>query len=232
MLRLLVTDVDRTILTHDHELPNRVKEQLARAREAGVLLVLATARSPMGVLPYAEQLRPDWTICFNGGWTGDPKSGARSRTALRRSPIERDAALTVMTAALAEGLRAMWFSETGIHVLEDDEVVRREAAITNEPLHVARSLDDLPDGAGKIMCVALEAERQQTFELIRAKFRNAIRLALACAASRDRSGWRFEANRYPDSRSGYEDLGAGLRRRRGRRKWSRNVGLGGGRSNG
>ena len=38
-----------------------------------------------------------------------------SGAALRRSPIERDAALKVMTAALAEGLSAMWFSETGIH---------------------------------------------------------------------------------------------------------------------
>lgn len=91
MPRLLVTDVDRTILTHDHMLPSRVKEQLARAKEAGVLLVLATARSPIGVRPYADQLGPDWTICFNGGWTGDPKSGA----ALRRSLI---VALTVASA--------------------------------------------------------------------------------------------------------------------------------------
>ena len=173
MPRLLVTDVDRTILTHDHVLPSRVKEQLARAKEAGVLLVLATARSPIGVRPYADQLGPDWTICFNGGWTGDPKSGA----ALRRSPIERDAALKVMTAALAEGLSAMWFSETGVHVLQDDDVIRREAAITKEPLHVARHLDDLPDMPGKIMCVALEADRQQKFELIRAKFRNALSIS-------------------------------------------------------
>ncbi|HEY1863528.1 MAG TPA: HAD family hydrolase [Roseiarcus sp.] len=173
MPRLLVTDVDRTILTRDHALPSRVEEQLARAKEAGVLLVLATARSPMGVRRYAEQLRPDWTICFNGGWTGDPMSGA----ALHRSPIKREAALKVMTAALAEGLPAMWFSEAGIHVLEDDEVVRREAAITKEPLHVARNLDDLPDAPGKIMCVALEAERQQRFELIRASFRDALSIS-------------------------------------------------------
>jgi Cof subfamily protein (haloacid dehalogenase superfamily) len=173
MPRLLVTDVDRTILTHDHMLPNRVKEQLARAKEAGVLLVLATARSPIGVRPYADQLGPDWTICFNGGWTGDPKSGAT----LRRSPIERDAALKVMTAALAEGLSAMWFSETGVHVLQDDDVIRREAAITKEPLHVARRLDDLPDMPGKIMCVALEADRQQKFELIRARFRDALSIS-------------------------------------------------------
>jgi Cof subfamily protein (haloacid dehalogenase superfamily) len=173
MPRLLVTDVDRTILTHDHALPSRVKEQFARAKEAGVLLVLATARSPTGVRPYAEQLKPDWTICFNGGWTGDPMSSA----ALRRSSINRDLALNVMAAALAEGLRALWFSEQGIHVLEDDDVIQREAAITKEPLHVARSLDDLPGAPGKIMCVALEAEGQQRFELIRAKFRDVLSLS-------------------------------------------------------
>jgi HAD superfamily hydrolase (TIGR01484 family) len=100
-----------------------------------------------------------------------------SGAALRRSPIKRDAALKVMTAALLEGLRPMWFSEAGIHVLEDDEVVRREAAITREPLHVERSLDDLPDAAGKIMCVALEAERQQRFKLIRAKFHDALSIS-------------------------------------------------------
>jgi hydroxymethylpyrimidine pyrophosphatase-like HAD family hydrolase len=52
-----------------------------------------------------------------------------------------------------------------------------EDAITKEPLHVARRLDDLPDMPGKIMCVALEADRQQKFELIRARFRDALSIS-------------------------------------------------------
>lgn len=171
--RLLVTDVDRTILTRDYILPSRVKDQLANAQAAGVVLVLATARSPAGVRPYAEELNPDWTICFNGGWTGSPTSSA----AMYERPINREVALRVMTAALAAGLRPMWFSKGAIHVLEDDEVNRREAAITKEPLRLARNLDDLPDAPGKIVCVAHEAERQQKFEAIRANFRDVLSLS-------------------------------------------------------
>ena len=127
--RLLITDVDRTLLTHDYILPERVAAALAAARAGGMRLVLATARSPAGVRPYAEQLdAAGLAICFNGGWIGEVSSS----TAWQERRIPREDALEVMEAAEQAGLRPMWFAGSAIHALSDDPLIAREAAVTRE----------------------------------------------------------------------------------------------------
>jgi len=164
--RLIVTDVDRTLLTHDLTLPQRVADALRDAREAGITVVLATARSPLGVKSHAERLGvAGLAICFNGGWIGDVSTGV----ALSEQRIGRADALRAMAAAQAAGARPMWFTGSGIHALGQDPVIAREAGTTNEPLFVANALDDLPGEPGKIMCVATQPAERAAFDVLRAE---------------------------------------------------------------
>lgn len=159
-LRLLACDVDRTLLTHDHRLPNRVVAALAAAGEAGVKVILATARSPLAVRPYALRLgAADLAICFNGGWIGNVETG----TVLEEHPIPRGDALAAMAAAADEKLDAMWFAGGVIHALRDGSAVRREAAVTGEPLAFAQTPDALPGLPGKIMCVTSSDGARERF---------------------------------------------------------------------
>ncbi|MBX3567480.1 MAG: Cof-type HAD-IIB family hydrolase [Rhizobiaceae bacterium] len=169
--RLLVSDVDRTLLTHDYRLPQRVADALAAAREAGIQLVLATARSPRGVRPYAERLGvADLVICFNGGWSGNVSSGVQRSS----QPIARGDALIAMAAAHDAGLRPMWFTSLGIHALGDDELVAREAAATGETLSVAETIDKLPGAPGKIMCVSADPSAQERFAALRSQLEDRL----------------------------------------------------------
>jgi Cof subfamily protein (haloacid dehalogenase superfamily) len=177
--RLLITDVDRTLLTHDYVLPERVEHASAAARAAGMRLVLATARSPEGVRPYAEQLGAGAiAICFNGGWIGDTST----RLAWREKRIARCDALEVMEAAAQAGLRPMWFSGSAVHALADDPVIMREAAVTREPVEFAECLDALPGEPGKIMCVAATTADRQGSEALRRHFGE--RLAISASHPR------------------------------------------------
>ena len=165
--RLLISDVDRTMLTHDYILPERVAAALAAARAGGMRLVVATARSPAGVRPYAEQVGAGaLAICFNGGWIGDVSSS----TAWHEQRIPRQDALDAMEAAAQAGLRPMWFAGSAIHALSDDPLIAHEAAVTSEPVHVTDNLEDLPDEPGKIMCVAATAADREGFEALRVRF--------------------------------------------------------------
>jgi Cof subfamily protein (haloacid dehalogenase superfamily) len=165
--RLLITDVDRTLLTHDYILPERVAAALAAARAGGMSLVLATARSPEGVRAYAEQLGvADLTICFNGGWIGD----VSTPTAWRDTRIPRGDALELMDAAEQAGLRPMWFGGSVIHALSDDPLIAREAAVTREAVQLAVSLEALPGQPAKIMCVAATEADREGFEALRSRF--------------------------------------------------------------
>lgn len=164
MPRLIVSDVDRTLLTHDYELPERVADAIGVARDAGSIVILATARSPLGVKPIAERLGiADLVVAFNGGWIGNVATGF----ALSQQRISRADALHAIASAQAAGVRPMWFTGDAVFALADDPLVAREAAVTREPLFVAETLEALPGEPGKIMCVAGQASDQVAFALLR-----------------------------------------------------------------
>lgn len=115
---LIAIDVDETLLNDRRELPLRNLRAVERVREAGALVVIATARAPRGARPVARVLgldgvAPDGAtrpmITFNGALTWCftkrgpiehfplPKGLARSLIAAARS-VEPDAAVSFEAA--------------------------------------------------------------------------------------------------------------------------------------
>jgi Cof subfamily protein (haloacid dehalogenase superfamily) len=110
--RLLVTDVDGTLLTPDRRILPSVREAVRAARCCGVRVCLATGRTWSSVHPYAEALDIDPPIIlFNGGVVHDFRKG---RTLLRQT-LDPEHARTVL-----ELLRA--FPEVQPHLYVDDRI--------------------------------------------------------------------------------------------------------------
>lgn len=69
--KLLVTDIDDTLLTTDKRITDRVRAALSAAQDAGVTLAIASGRLPVGVRPFVEALhipeRGGYYLAFNGG---------------------------------------------------------------------------------------------------------------------------------------------------------------------
>lgn len=66
--RLLALDMDGTLLNHEQKISTENREWIAKAREAGVTVCLATGRGYEGLLPFAEELQLDSPIvAVNGG---------------------------------------------------------------------------------------------------------------------------------------------------------------------
>lgn len=166
-INLLVSDVDRTLLTHTYELPETVVRAFDDLRASGVKIVLASARSPEALLPYAARLGlTDLAVCFNGGWIGSLESGQKIDVVR----IDRLQALDVMRAARELGLSALWYGEGGVFSVGHDPVAAHEVTITGEHLTIVQTVDDLPGGPGKIMCVRGRPDDLDGFEAIRARF--------------------------------------------------------------
>jgi hypothetical protein len=68
LIRLIATDLDGTLLRSDGmTVSARTRQALSRAREAGITIVLVTARGPRGVAEVAEAVGTDGlAICSNG----------------------------------------------------------------------------------------------------------------------------------------------------------------------
>jgi Cof subfamily protein (haloacid dehalogenase superfamily) len=75
-IRLLLTDVDGTLVTQDKVLTERAVEAVRHLHDAGVLLAVTSGRPPRGMAMLVEPLRLQTPIAaFNGGLIVDPDMG-------------------------------------------------------------------------------------------------------------------------------------------------------------
>lgn len=66
MIKMLVIDLDETLLHTDKTISSFTKATLERASATGIKVVIASARPIRAVKPFSEQIRCDAAICHNG----------------------------------------------------------------------------------------------------------------------------------------------------------------------
>jgi Cof subfamily protein (haloacid dehalogenase superfamily) len=74
--KMLVLDMDDTLLTDDHKISDENKEMLFKAQELGVYVVLASGRPTPAMIAYAKelQLHNSYMISYNGAVVTDLKA--------------------------------------------------------------------------------------------------------------------------------------------------------------
>ena len=154
-IQLLVLDVDGTVLTRDHRILRPVVEAVARARAAGLVLALATARSPRGLRPIALELGIlEHCICFNGAWSGAVGTHATHAKTLEEAVLSPQLACAVVDAARAAGLSVGCYLGETWRVPALTQAIAREAAVTGEVPLVDPDLATLDEAPHKILCIA------------------------------------------------------------------------------
>lgn len=66
MIRMILTDLDHTLLKQDGSISDRTLSVLAECRAKGVLFAIATARYWIGAERYIDLLKPDYEITTDG----------------------------------------------------------------------------------------------------------------------------------------------------------------------
>ncbi|MBD5131292.1 MAG: HAD family hydrolase [Clostridiales bacterium] len=64
--RMILTDLDHTLLHSDGSISARTKHVLNECQNRGILVVIATARYWIGAEPYIEELQPNYEITTDG----------------------------------------------------------------------------------------------------------------------------------------------------------------------
>lgn len=73
-VRLIALDLDGTLLDEEKKIPHRAIEMIAKAREKGIIVTLASARPLCSMLPYVCQLQLDAPlISLSGSYVTDEK---------------------------------------------------------------------------------------------------------------------------------------------------------------
>lgn len=64
--KLIMFDIDGTLLDHESKIPASSKEAIGRLKEAGHEVAIATGRTPYFITEVREALQIDAFVCFNG----------------------------------------------------------------------------------------------------------------------------------------------------------------------
>ena len=155
--RLVAMDLDGTLLDDAHDVTEPTRRALCRARDAGIVLVLATSRGPRAVLDVLHQLSRgvdpvgDLDVIASGGavlarWH-DGELTITDHWPLPLGPAQRVAA-----DAHGRGLAVHWYAGHDWFVSHLDPTTAWEASVVRaEP--VVRDLTTCTEGPDKLMMI-------------------------------------------------------------------------------
>jgi Cof subfamily protein (haloacid dehalogenase superfamily) len=147
-IRLLISDVDGTLVPHDKVLTERSLNAVARLRDAGILFALTSSRPPRGMEMFVSPLGLTTPLAaFNGGLIIDP-----DLRVLEERTID-DAIVSAIIDVLDEHAVSVWVyrgREWYVRDLAGPHVAREAEVVEFEPLAVA-NFDGVSDGVAKIV---------------------------------------------------------------------------------
>jgi 6-phosphogluconolactonase len=151
-VKLVVADVDGTLVTKSKELTPRAKAAVAALRDAGIAFAVTSGRPPRGMATLVEPLGLTTAVAaFNGGMLVQPDL----TTIIEQRSLPKAAAVEVVERLLAAGLDA-WVYRGADWYLRDPSaphVARERSTVRFEPT-VIPDLREALDAAVKIVGVS------------------------------------------------------------------------------
>ncbi|MBW6524558.1 Cof-type HAD-IIB family hydrolase [Sphingomonas sp. RHCKR47] len=155
-IRLMVSDVDGTLVDKDKKLTDATIAAVKRLRDAGVAFTVISARPMSGIQPLLEPLGLDEDVgAFNGGIVF-----RRDGTIVSHHTIDANVARGVIDMAAGEGVDTwvfaddQWFATDG-----DGPHTASERVSSNQEPAIRDDFADLLDHADKITFVSDDADR-------------------------------------------------------------------------
>jgi Cof subfamily protein (haloacid dehalogenase superfamily) len=177
-IRLVVSDVDGTLVRHDKSLHPETIKAAQELREAGITLCLASSRPPRGMAMYLEPLG---ITTPHAGFNGGQIVAADNTTILDNLVIPEDAAAQAIEHMTAAGLDVWVFAGSGWYVRGGDgPYVAHEAAVTRNTPTLVEDFVPYLGTTNKIMASS------KTFDLV-GRVEQELQARLGAVASVNRS---------------------------------------------
>lgn len=153
--KMLVLDLDDTLLRDDHSISTRNKKLLTEAQEKGVKVVLASGRPTQAMLQYAEELQlatfDSYLISFNGAVV----TSMKNNEILFQKNLTRDEIHSLYDFSITNNVHIITYSNKGIVSETDSEYIDVELNLTGIPHHKVPSFkSEITSSAVK--CILLE----------------------------------------------------------------------------
>lgn len=174
-IRLLLADVDGTLVTQDKVLTERAVAAVAKLREAGILFAITSGRPPRGMSMLIEPLEITTPIAaFNGGLFAHP-----DLSVIEQRVVPVDVTSAVIELLEAQGMSvwvyrgADWF----VPDIEGPHVAREAWTVKFDPTPID-SFASISDGVTKVVGVSDDHDAvQKAAALVRERFGDQVSAA-------------------------------------------------------
>jgi Cof subfamily protein (haloacid dehalogenase superfamily) len=156
MVRLLVSDIDGTLVTKDKHLTDATLDAAARLAQAGIALALTSSRPPHGIEIFARALHLTTPrAAFNGAVITDP-AGAT----LAAHYLDEATARETLDHLKRANIPPWLFTDTEWLLIDPEgDYVSWEATTVKMPFRQLESFDAHLGHAGKIMAASKDTQR-------------------------------------------------------------------------
>jgi len=151
-VKLVIADVDGTLVTHDKILTPRAIDSVMKMRDAGILFAVTSGRPPRGMAMLIDPLKMDEPLAaFNGGVIIQPDL----KTVLRQNVLAPDVVKQAVQLILDHKLDVWIYTDTTWFVRDVNAPhVAREQWTVKFPPVVTTDLNSLVDNVAKIVGVS------------------------------------------------------------------------------
>jgi hypothetical protein len=150
-IKLVIADVDGTLVTHDKVITPRAEQAVRSLQAAGVAFAITSGRPPKGMKRVADQLKMDEPVAaFNGGVFVNP-----DLSVIKENFLPSDVAKQIIDAIASHGLDVWLYTDHDwfIHKKDAPHVAREEWTVSFAPI-VTESFDDKLSRVAKIVGVS------------------------------------------------------------------------------
>jgi Cof subfamily protein (haloacid dehalogenase superfamily) len=150
-IKLVIADVDGTLVTHDKILTPRAIDSVMKLRAAGIQFAVTSGRPPRGMAMLIDPLKMDEPLAaFNGGVIIQPDL----KTVLRQNVLPADVVKQVVQLILDHKLDVWIYTDSTWYVRDVNAAhVAREQWTVKFPPVVTTDLNSLVDNIAKVVGV-------------------------------------------------------------------------------
>jgi Cof subfamily protein (haloacid dehalogenase superfamily) len=153
--KMLVLDLDDTLLREDYSISSRNKDLLIRAQQQGVKVVLASGRPTHAMTRYAEELNlaqyDSYMISFNGAVV----TSLKNNEVIFETSLTRDEIHSLHDFSIENNVHILTYSDKGVVSETHSEYIDVELKLTGIPHHIVPSFkSEITSSAVK--CILLE----------------------------------------------------------------------------
>jgi len=153
--RMLVLDLDDTLLRDDYSISSRTKKLLIEAQESGVKVVLASGRPTPAMMDYARILRlaefDSYLISFNGAVA----TSLKSNKILFESSLTQAEVHSLYDFSIENDVHILTYSEKGIITETESEYIDVEIKLTGIHHHKVKNFKSEINSSA-VKCILLE----------------------------------------------------------------------------